>query len=196
MELGIGAGDLGLLAGAYFLGFAALQLPLGSALDRYGAKRVLLAFLMLAVIGCVAFAAARNFAALVSARALIGMGVGACLMGPMTSFRQHISASAQMRATSWMLMMGSLGMLASTLRVRWLLPQFGWRGLFWALAALIALAMAAIAIFVPREVRVGAASTAGGYRAVLRDRTSDTCRSASSTMAAWWPCRHFGRAPG
>lgn len=35
-ELALGAGDLGLLAGAYFLGFALMQLPLGQALDRFG----------------------------------------------------------------------------------------------------------------------------------------------------------------
>jgi MFS family permease len=53
-ELGLTAGDLGLLSGAYFLGFAVTQLPLGSALDRFGPKRVLLAFLAVAVLGCAA----------------------------------------------------------------------------------------------------------------------------------------------
>ena len=41
-ELGLSAGDLGLLGGAYFLGFALMQLPLGRALDRFGPRRVLL----------------------------------------------------------------------------------------------------------------------------------------------------------
>ena len=36
-KLGLAAGQLGLLAGAYFMGFAALQLLLGSALDALGA---------------------------------------------------------------------------------------------------------------------------------------------------------------
>ena len=35
-EIGLNAADLGLLAGAYFFGFAAMQLPIGSALDRFG----------------------------------------------------------------------------------------------------------------------------------------------------------------
>ena len=39
-ELAFTAADLGLLAGAYFLGFSATQLPLGSALDRFGPRRV------------------------------------------------------------------------------------------------------------------------------------------------------------
>ncbi|MEY3487014.1 MAG: hypothetical protein RL075_1019, partial [Pseudomonadota bacterium] len=37
-EFSLQARDLGLLAGGYFLGFAAMQLPLGSLLDRHGPK--------------------------------------------------------------------------------------------------------------------------------------------------------------
>jgi hypothetical protein len=47
------------------------------------------------------------------------------------------------------LMTGSLGMVASTLPVQWALPLVGWRPLFWGLAALIALSMVVIAVWVP-----------------------------------------------
>jgi MFS family permease len=137
VELGLNAGHLGLLSGAYFLGFAAMQLPLGSALDRFGPRRVLLAFLAVAVLGCTAFALARGFTALTVARALIGVGVSACLMAPMTAYRHGLGPVAQLRANSWMLMTGSLGMVASTLPVQWLLPSLGWRGLFWLVAVLV-----------------------------------------------------------
>ena len=173
-DLGLNAADLGLLAGAYFLGFASMQLPLGSALDRMGPKRVLLAFLSLAVMGCVLFALARSFAALTAARMLIGMGLGACLMAPMTCFRRRFTPRAQMRATSWMLMTGSFGMVASTLPVQWLLPHVGWRGLFGLLAAMFALAMLAIAWVVPRDEHAtprtadAGRQIDGGYREVFR----------------------------
>ena len=81
-ELGLRAGELGLLAGAYFLGFASMQLPLGTALDRYGPKRVLLCLLGVASAACAGFAVAICFAALFVSRALIGAGVGACLLAP------------------------------------------------------------------------------------------------------------------
>ncbi|MBL8289328.1 MAG: MFS transporter [Rubrivivax sp.] len=151
VELGLRAGDLGLLAGAYFLGFAAMQLPLGRSLDRFGPRRTLLALLALAVLGCIAFAHARGLVSLVLARMLIGVGVSACLMAPLTGYRRWLSPAAQMRANSWMLMTGSLGMVASTLPVQWLLPWLGWRGVFWLVAALLALAMAGVAWFVPRD---------------------------------------------
>jgi predicted MFS family arabinose efflux permease len=169
-ELGLNAADLGLLAGAYFLGFASTQLPLGSALDRFGPRRVLVVFLGAAVLGCVAFAMARNFVGLTLARALIGVGVSACLMAPLTTFRRRFTAMAQMRANSWMLMAGSSGMVASTLPVQWLLPLIGWRGLFWAIAACVGVAMLAILWAVPRDAPergLAARSGAGGYAEVL-----------------------------
>ncbi|MES1979838.1 MAG: MFS transporter [Pseudomonadota bacterium] len=148
-DFSLHARDLGLLAGGYFLGFAAVQLPMGKWLDSYGPKRVSVCFLAVAVIGCLAFSVATSFTGLLVARVLVGVGVSACLMAPMTGYRRWFDAPSQLRANSWMLMTGSLGMLSSTLPVQWLLPLMGWRPLFWILAALILLAMAAIAWLAP-----------------------------------------------
>ena len=169
-ELGLAPGQLGLLAGAYFLGFSLMQLPLGSALDRWGAKRVLMAHLLVAVAGCLGFAAAGSLPQLLLARLLIGVGVAACLMAPLTCFRRLFSHALQLRANSWMLMTGSLGMLASTLPVQWLLPALGWRGLFVLVAGLLALSLLLIGHFVPADAATAGAGTAadGGYRRVFR----------------------------
>lgn len=172
-ELQLSSGDLGLLAGAYFLGFAAMQLPLGSALDRFGPRRVLLTFLSVAVLGCAAFALARSFVGLTLARGLIGVGLAACLMAPLTLFRRGFSPVAQLRANSWMLMTGSLGMVASTLPVQWLLPTLGWRGLFWLIAAFIGLSLLLIAWLVPRDSPPVAPASSGlaSYAEVFRHPT-------------------------
>jgi predicted MFS family arabinose efflux permease len=148
-EFGLNARDLGLLGGGYFLGFAATQLPMGTWLDRHGPKKVILSLLSIAVLGCLAFSMASGFAGLLIARVFIGAGVSACLMAPLTGNRRWLNTSSQLRANSWMLMTGSLGMVASTLPVQWLMPLVGWRPLFWALAGLSALAMLGIAWKVP-----------------------------------------------
>jgi MFS family permease len=157
-ELQLQAGDLGLLAGAYFLGFALTQLPLGAALDRFGPKRVLLAMMSLGAVGCVAFALATDFSSLVASRMLIGVGVSASLMSPLMAYRLLFSPAAQLRANSWMLMAGSLGMLASTLPVQAVLAWTTWRGLFLGIAAALALAMLWLLAVVPTDasVRAGA----------------------------------------
>jgi predicted MFS family arabinose efflux permease len=171
-EFQLHARDLGLLAGGYFLGFAATQLPLGTWLDRHGPKKVILGFLAVAVLGCAAFAVATGFTWLLAARVLCGVGVSACLMAPLTGYRRWFTPAVQLRTNSWMLMTGSFGMLASTLPVQWLVPLVGWRPLFWGLAALTALAMLLIAWTVPGWTApaeaADAPAQAGSYRDVWR----------------------------
>ncbi len=157
-EFSLHARDLGLLAGGFFLGFAATQLPLGAWLDRHGAKKVALGFMGAAVLGCLVFSVATGFSGLFAGRVLCGAGVSACLMAPLTGFRRWLEPTAQLRANSWMLMTGSLGMVASTLPVQWALPVVGWRPLFWGLAILIAVAMGVIVRWVPAWGRSGMAA--------------------------------------
>ena len=170
-EFALSARDLGLLAGGYFFGFAAIQLPLGNWLDRHGPRKVILLLLLVAVLACVAFSMADSFAALLAARVLCGAGVSACLMAPLTGFRRWLEPGTQLRANSWMLMTGSFGMLASTLPVQWLVPLVGWRPLFLGLAALIALSMVLIAWQVPRWTAAPAPGGAprGSYAEVWRN---------------------------
>ena len=173
LEFGLNARDLGLLAGGYFLGFSMTQLPMGAWLDRHGPRKVILSLLSVAVLGCLAFSLAGGFAALLGARVLIGAGVSACLMAPLTGNRRWLDASTQLRANSWMLMTGSLGMVASTLPVQWLMPLVGWRPLFWGLAAALVLAMVWIASVVPAWAIAPAGGAAPGaeasYAAVWRN---------------------------
>ena len=175
-EFALQARDLGLLAGGYFLGFAAVQLPMGTWLDRHGPKRVILWFLSLAVVGCLAFSAASSFAGLLMARVLVGMGVGACLMAALTGYRRWFDVALLLRANSWMLMTGSLGMLTSTLPVQWLMPLTGWRPLFWLMAGMVVLSMVAIAGIVPKWSQAKASALtptppeASGYAPIWRSR--------------------------
>ena len=176
LEMGLTARDLGLLAGGYFLGFSLTQLPLGSWLDRFGPKKVNIAFLSVAVLGCMAFSMATSFAGLLMARMLCGVGVSACLMAPLTGYRRWLDPSSQLRTNSWMLMTGSLGMLMSTLPVQWLMPWVGWRVMFLGLAVLVVLTMLLMAWQVPAWETASAAAEAQtpadekGYAAVWRSR--------------------------
>ena len=176
-ELGLNARDLGLLAGGYFFGFSLTQLPLGRWLDRHGPRRVLLAFLLVAVLGCLAFAQATSFSGLLLARVLCGIGLSACLMAPLTGYRRWFDPSTQLRTNSWMLMTGSLGMVAATLPVQWLVPIWGWRALFVAMAVCIVLVMLGIRWLVPDWTHRTSAQPSprqgtddGSYRAIWRSR--------------------------
>jgi MFS family permease len=169
-EFALSAQELGLLAGGFFLGFAATQLPLGTWLDRHGPQKVMLGFMVVAIAGCIAFSLAGGFTGLLLARVLCGVGVSACLMAPLTGFRHWLEPAAQLRANSWMLMTGSLGMVASTLPVQWLMPEMGWRPIFWIVAAGIAAASIAIAAFTPHwDAGSHAGAVPPSYAQVWRD---------------------------
>ncbi|BEP59744.1 MFS transporter [Variovorax sp. V213] len=177
-EFALESRDLGLLAGGYFLGFALTQLPMGTWLDRHGPKRVIVCFLSVAVAGCLLFSMATHFSLLLAARVLTGVGVSACLMAPLTGYRRWLTPPMQLRSNSWMLMVGSTGLVGATLPVQWLMPYLGWRPLFWLLAAAVLVSMALIAWAAPAwrndDAAADEAEKAGnceeaGYAAVFRD---------------------------
>ena len=148
-EFNLLAADLGLLAGGYFLGFACMQIPLGYLLDKYGPKKIVTSFLLIALIGIISFALAKSFSGLLISRILIGVGVSACLMAPLTGYRIWYAENQQQRANSWMLMVASLGFLSSTLPVQLLLPSFGWRWIFGGIALLTFLSILLMLLFIP-----------------------------------------------
>ena len=91
-----------------------MQIPLGHLLDKHGPKKIVSSFLLIAIIGTIAFALAQNFAGLLLSRILIGVGVSACLMGPLTAYRIWLADEYQQRANAWMLMVLSMGFVFST----------------------------------------------------------------------------------
>ena len=149
-DFDLSAGELGLLGGGYFLGFASVQIPLGYLLDLKGPRKIVSYFLSLTIIGLILFALAQNFLTLLISRIIIGVGVGACLMGPLTAYRIWYQDETQQRANSWMLMVGAIGMLSSSLPVQFFLPIIGWRNIFLILALITLVCIVLIIIFIPK----------------------------------------------
>lgn len=102
-ELGLSNADLGLLSSAYLVSFGCMQLPLGIWLDRYGARRTEAALLLVAALGAAVFASSSSLAGLWIGRALIGIGVSACLMAAFKGYRQCLrrNGKASCRAGCW-----------------------------------------------------------------------------------------------
>ena len=154
-EFNLSAGELGLLGGGYFLGFASVQIPLGYMLDLRGPRKIVSYFLTLTIVGLLIFAFAQNFLTLLVSRIIIGVGVGACLMGPLTAYRIWYQDETQQRANSWMLMVGAIGMLSSSLPVQFFLPIIGWRNIFLLLAFITLVCIILIIIFIPQWTSKG-----------------------------------------
>ncbi len=160
MELRLDASALGLLTSVYFLTFAAFQLPLGILLDRFGPRRVEAVLLLFAAGGAGLFAVGHGATELIVGRALIGLGVSACLMASFKAFVLWFPAERLSVVNGWVLAAGGLGALAATAPVEMALKLTDWRGVFVGLAALT-LAVAALLLWVVPEREKGVASRDG-----------------------------------
>lgn len=148
---GLTQADLGLLTGVYFITFAAMQLPLGVLLDRYGPRRVQMALLLIAALGSALFAVGESFAVLLVARGLIGAGVSGCLMA---SFKANAIWWPKDRLPLMYNIIagfGGFGALSATVPVQAFMEIGGWRELFWAFAVLAIVVAAAMWLVVPER---------------------------------------------
>src|SRR5262245_9135712 len=150
-ELGLSAADLGLLTSAYFLVFAAILLPCGVLLDRYGPRLVDSALLLIAGAGSLLFALADGVWALMLARALIGLGVAVGLMAGLKAIVLWFPPERVALANGWLIMLGALGALSATGPAEVLVQAVGWRGLFAVLAASTAAVALLILLVVPER---------------------------------------------
>jgi sugar phosphate permease len=70
----VGPYELGLLGSIYYYGYAALQIPAGALVDKFGPKRNVLLALLLCVLGSLLFVATSNFTLALIGRLAIGIG--------------------------------------------------------------------------------------------------------------------------
>jgi predicted MFS family arabinose efflux permease len=152
-ELGIGPSELGLLTAAYFITFAAFQLPLGVLLDRFGPRKIESFLLIFAAAGAIVFSRAESVSGLVIGRALIGFGVSACLMAAFKAFVLWFRRERLPLINGIQMAAGGFGALTATAPVEAALGVTDWRGIFFMLS-IITLAVAAAVFFVVPEKKI------------------------------------------
>ena len=165
-SLGVSASSLGLLTSAYFIAFAAMQLPAGMLLDRYGPRRIEPVLLAIAAIGALLFAAADGLAGLTLARALIGAGVSICLMAPLKAITTWYPLERQPSLAGWMMVAGGVGALLSTAPLAAALSVLSWRGIFVVLGVTTLAVAAAIFFRVPDTPPAQATARRAPWRGV------------------------------
>jgi predicted MFS family arabinose efflux permease len=147
-DLGIGPEALGALTGAFFFGFAAMQIPCGFFFDRFGPRLTVVGMLMIAAIGGAMFALAPNWPVLLTGRVLMGAGCGVMLIGSMVLISRWFAPDRFSTLTAVVLSIGLLGNLAATTPLAWAAQDVGWRPAFGAVVIFIALATVAIFLVV------------------------------------------------
>lgn len=127
-DLGAGADDLALSSGLWFLAFAAMQLPVGWALDTLGPRRISGWLLGLAGGGgALIFALAQSPLHVHVAMVLIGVACSPVLMAAYYIFGRVYSARVFATLAGAVIGFGTLGNILSAWPLAWAAETFGWR---------------------------------------------------------------------
>lgn len=153
-SLAISAEAMGVITGAFFLSFAAAQLPAGVVLDRFGPRRTMAGLFLLAVTGSAVFAMADGATGLAVGRGLMGLGCAAGLMGSLVAIARWFPPGRFARLSSLLYTLGGAGFLLATTPLAAVSEWIGWRGAFWLMAAVTA-ALAILLYAVVRDTPPG-----------------------------------------
>lgn len=150
-ELDLSASEIGLLASAFFFSFAAAQIPLGIALDRYGPKACMLVCGGIATMGAVMFALAASPGMLIAARILMGLGSSCYLMAPLALYARRYAPHQFASLTGIQMGLGSIGTLIATAPFAFAVAAVGWRTTFIGVALLMVLVTVCVLLVVREE---------------------------------------------
>lgn len=165
-QIGASADDLALASGVWLAAFAALQIPIGHALDHFGPRRTS-GGLLLAALGTAVFAMAQGPLAVTVAMALIGAGCAPALMVSLYIFARSYPPAMFASLTGMLMGVSSIGNLAAATPMAWAAEAFGWRACLWGLTALTFLTALGLLALVRDPPRISAPER-GGFLALLR----------------------------
>lgn len=146
-EIGANTDDLAFATGVWLATFAALQLPVGYALDYFGPRRTSCG-LGLAAVGAAVFSLAQGPTAVTVAMALNGAGCAPALMVSLYIFARIYPPALFASLTGLLMGVSSIGNLAAATPMAWAADVFGWRACLWALAAITLMTTVAIVAFI------------------------------------------------
>jgi len=147
-DLAIGPEALGALTGAFFFGFAAMQIPCGFLFDHFGPRRTVVGMLILATSGGIVFTLAPSWPILLTGRVLMGAGFGVMLIGTMVVISRWFAPDRFSTLAAMVMSIGLLGNLAATTPLAWASQAIGWRAVFGAAVVFTALATIAVGLVV------------------------------------------------
>ena len=176
-EFGAAASVVQSSLAAYFIGIAVGQAFYGPLSDRLGRKVVLYLGLALFTFSSIECALAESVNALIAFRFLQALGGCAPIVIPRAIVRDHFDQAGSVRMLSVLMLVMGLAPILAPLIGGQLLVNFGWRAVFWLLAAYAAVWLSIVAMFLPeslphpRRLRQPISDVIAVYWRLVRDRT-------------------------
>jgi predicted MFS family arabinose efflux permease len=135
----------------YHFAFAASQIPVGAALDRFGVRPVSLGLLLGTFAGAILSGLSTGSTGFLLSQLMIGVSTSGMLMCPMTLAAKRLTARRFGLWSGIILSVGNMGMLLSSSPLAFVVERYGWRMAFWLAAAFSLVVASAVFALVPRE---------------------------------------------
>lgn len=160
--------------------YAAMQIPVGVLLDRYGPRILIASGAAVMVGGQVMVAVAEELPLAIAGRILLGIGDAATFISVIRLQSGWFRGPIVAQMSQWTATSGQLGQLLSVVPFAWLLHQVGWTLSFGSLAAVGAVALVLVLLVVFDAPKGGAPAT-----------------GSIDVPEGWWPrLRSAMRRPG
>jgi ACS family glucarate transporter-like MFS transporter len=186
-DLHFNAIQMGYIFSAFGLTYAAMEIPSGWLIDRYGPRLVLTRVVICWSFFTAATGLAWNFASMLMARLLFGAGEAGCFPGLAKAFSNWLPAEERAHAEGWKASSARWGAAAAPLLVVALYARLGWRVTF-ALFGAIGLVWAGLFYFLlPTDRNEESAKVARQtpWRIFLRSRSA-------WALCVQWFCHFYG----
>jgi MFS family permease len=145
-RFGVGAAALGTFTVLQVGVYAAMQIPTGVLVDRYGPRKILIAALCFLGLGQILLALAHSYALGLLARGVLGFGDAMTFVSVLRLIAGHFPGRQYAVVTSFTTAIGYLGNLAATVPLTLLLAGPGWTPTFLVAGLLTAVYAAFVAV--------------------------------------------------
>ncbi len=143
----------GQFAGVYYIGYAALHLPIGIMLDRIGPRKVMTSCILLTVIGLLPILFATHWVYPLIGRVLIGIGSSAAILGTFKIIRMTFNTQRFTRMLSLSVTIGLIGAIYGGGPVGYMCNTLGYKAVV-IIFACLGLALATLTYWLVPEIEV------------------------------------------
>jgi DHA1 family bicyclomycin/chloramphenicol resistance-like MFS transporter len=160
---------------SFFVAVAVCQIVYGPLSDRFGRKPPIYFGLSLFILGGIGCSFAQSVEGLIAFRFLQGVGSCATMVIPRAIIRDLHTGHEAARLMATTMLVFSVSPILAPLAGSALTELFGWRVIFWAIAAIGLGGLAVVFFLLPEtrqkgDDRKGVAQAFGTYKALLKDR--------------------------
>ena len=161
LDLSLDTQGLGTLSAAFFYAFAITQIPISILLDRIGPRLMMTGLSLLGITGALIFAWADSFAMGLLGRILLGIGMACNLMGTLKLLTAWFKPTTFATLTGIVFSIGTVGNMAATVPLAFLVDIVGWRQAFMAIAGINLVLVLTLYLVVRDTPSVGPTKSAG-----------------------------------